>query len=216
MIREGDSFDYRGWLRRIREEEAEAKQVLPVFCPGGPVASEIGDLTNTPDRLDAWENSVPIIRAKSPPIPRAVHRSDHKAREKSSEDRLKRRLAAVCDAFDEFQESRVRDAVYGYLKVVFAVVVDHKGRRRTKRLLQRAFHFAGLPFDKNADPFAVIIRCTSEQNLDCKTISKYARALRYAAHCKKRRTPLKKFVKKMGGINACAERYAIYLGRGTR
>ena len=26
--------------------------------------------------------------------------------------------------------------------------------------------------------------------------------------------PLKTFVKKMGGINACADRYAIYLGRG--
>jgi hypothetical protein len=56
--------------------------------------------------------------------------------------------------------------------------------------------------------------CTSERNIDNKTISKWARALRYAAHCKKRGTPLNRFVKKMGGINACAKRYAIYLGRG--
>ena len=122
----------------------------------------------------------------------------------------------MSDAWDEFQESRVRDAVYGYLKAVFAFVVDYKGRRRTKRLLRRAFQFAGLPFDKNADPFAAVIRCTSERNVDNKTISKWARALRYAAHCKRPRTPLKRFIKKMGGINACAERYAIYLGRGRR
>ena len=84
-----------------------------------------------------------------------------------------------------FQESRVRDAIYGYLKTVFAVVVDHKGRRQTKRLLRRAFQFAGLAFDKNADPFAAVIRCTSERNVDNKTISKWARALRYVAHCKR-------------------------------
>ena len=122
----------------------------------------------------------------------------------------------VCDAWDDFQECRKRDAVYGYLKTVFALVVDCTGRRRTKRLLQRAFQFAGLPFDENADPFAAVIRCTSERNVDNKTISKWARALRYAAHCKRPRTPLKTFVKKMGGINACAERYAIYVGRGRR
>jgi hypothetical protein len=121
----------------------------------------------------------------------------------------------VCDAWDDFQECRERDAVYGYLKTVFAVVVDYKGRRRTKRLLRRAFQFAGLPLDKNADPFAAVIRCTSEGNVDNKTISKWATALRYAAHCKKPGTPLKTFIKKMGGINACAERYAIYLGRAA-
>lgn len=104
--------------------------------------------------------------------------------------------------------------MFSYLATVFAVVVDHKGRRRTKQLLRRAFQFAGLPVDKNADPFATVIRCTSERNVDNKTISKWARALRYAAYCKRPRTSLKRFVKKMGGINACAERYAIYLGRG--
>jgi hypothetical protein len=27
MIREGDNFDYHKWLKRVREEEAQAKQV---------------------------------------------------------------------------------------------------------------------------------------------------------------------------------------------
>jgi hypothetical protein len=119
------------------------------------------------------------------------------------------------DAFDEFQESRARDAMYGYLKAVFALVEDCKGRRRTKRLLRRAFQFAGLSFDKNADPFATVIRCTSERDIDNKTISKWARALRYAAHCKSPKTGLKRFMKKMGGINGCADRHTRYLGRGS-
>ena len=214
-IREGDNFDYRKWLRRVREEEAQAKQ-FPATCFLGELPpSEIGDLTNTPDLRDVRAISVPVLHAKSPPTARAVDRSDHNAQRESPQDRLRRRLIRVSDAFDEFQGSRVRDAVYGYLKAVFALVVDCKGRRQTTRLLRRAFQFAGLPVDKNADPFAAVIRCTCERNIDNKTISKWARALRYAARCKRPRTKLQAFIKKMGGINACAERYTIYLGRGS-
>ena len=198
LIREGDNFDYRTWLRRVREEEAQAKQVPVAFSSGEAVAFEMGDLTNTPDRLDARTNEEPVLQAKSAPIPMARYRSDQKAREKGSRDRLGQRLVLVCHARDDFQECRARDAVYGYLKAVFALVVDCKGRRRTKRLLRRAFQFAGLPFDKNADPFAAVIRCTSERAIDNKTISKWARALRYAARCKKPRARLRTFIKKNG------------------
>ena len=215
MISEGEHFDYRTWLRRVREEEAQSKQVPVVFSSGEAVASEIGDLTNMSEHVGALGNSGSALQAKSAPIPE-VYRSDRKTREESSEDRLRQRLMVVCNAWDDFQECRKRDAVYSYLKAVFALVVDCTGRRRTKRLLQRAFQFAGLPPDKNAEPFAAVIRCTSERNIDNKTISKWARALRYAAQCKKPRMPLKTFVKKMGGINACADRYAIYLGRGRQ
>ena len=158
LIREGDNFDYRKWLRRVREEEAQAKQ-FPATCFLGELPpSEIGDLTNTPDLRDVRAISVPELHAKSPPTARAVHRSDHKAQRESPQDRLRRRLIRVSDAFDEFQRSRVRDAVYDYLKAVFALVVDYKGRKRTKRLLRSAFQFAGLQFDKNADPFATVRR----------------------------------------------------------
>ena len=61
MIREGDDFEYRRWLRRVREEEAQAKQVPAAFSSGESAAREIGDLTNTPDRLDAWANSEPVL-----------------------------------------------------------------------------------------------------------------------------------------------------------
>ena len=216
LIREGDNFDYRMWLRRVREEEAEAKQVPTSFSTGESVVLEIGNLNNTPDRCGAWASSGSALLAKSETMPRAAYRSEYQARGENPKDRLRRRLMSVSDAFDESQECRGRDAVYRYLKAIFAVVMDHKGQRRTKRLLRHAFQFAGLAFDKNADPFAAIIRCTSERNVDNKTISKWARALRYAAHCNVPQKRLKTFMKKMGGINACAERFAIYLGRGSR
>jgi hypothetical protein len=217
MIREGDNFDYRKWLRRVREVEAQAKQVEEAsFSSGESIAAQMGYLTNTPDPSEPSIKAEPALRTNSSPIPRVRRQLDREAISRSPQTGLWQRLVMVCNAWDDFQESRKRDAVYGYLKAVFALVVDCKGRRRTKRLLRRAFQFAGLSFDENADPFAAVIRCTSECNVDNKTISKWARALRYAVHCKRPRTPLKTFIKKMGGINACAERYTIYLGRGSR
>ena len=215
-IQEGDDFDYRSWVRHVRQEETKAKEAPAELSFGKSVTPALGDLSKMPDRLDARANAASAVPAKSIPIPTPVYGSDHKVRRESPQNRLRRRLAMVSDAFDEFQESRVRDAIYGYLKAVFALVVDCKGRRKTKRLLQRTFQFAGLPFDKSADPFAAVIRCTSERRLDCKSISKYSRALRYAARCKKPRTSLKTFMKEMGGVGGCADRFARYLGRGSQ
>jgi hypothetical protein len=99
--------------------------------------------------------------------------------------------------------------VYGYLGAVFETVMHYKVRRKTNRLLRHASEFANLPFDGNADPFTAVIRCTSE-NADNKTISKWARALRYVARSKESGMPLKTFMKGAGGVNACAENYARY------
>jgi hypothetical protein len=33
MVREGDNFDYDKWLKRVREEEAQAKQVPTGLLP---------------------------------------------------------------------------------------------------------------------------------------------------------------------------------------
>jgi hypothetical protein len=96
---------------------------------------------------------------------------------------------------------------------VFAIVEHYRVRRRTKRLLRRASEFSGLPFDEQADPFTAVIRCTSADEVDNKTISKWARALRYVTQCKEPRMPLKTFMKEAGGVNACADRHAKYLGR---
>jgi hypothetical protein len=79
-------------------------------------------------------------------------------------------------------------------------------RRRSRKLLRHAFEFAELPFDKNANAFAAVIRCTCADRADNKTISKWARALRYVARCKVSPTPFRMFMKQAGGVNACADR----------
>ena len=213
LRREGDQFDYWNWLQRVRDEEAQENSVPAVMSSGESPVLKSANPTGTLDRREARANSETWVTPKPAPVPGPLRRSDHEPRSETQETRLRRRLGKVSDACDKFQASRARDAVYGYLEAVFSTLLHYKVRRRTKRLLRHAFKFAGLPFDKNADPFATLIRCTCEQELDNKTISKWARALRYVAHCKVPRAQLKTFMKEPGGVNACAERYARYYGR---
>jgi hypothetical protein len=118
---------------------------------------------------------------------------------KTSKARLRRWLGKVHRACEHFQSSRGRDAVYGYLEAVFAIVEHFKVRRRTTTLLRHAFEFANLPLDKNADPFTAVIRCTCGNGADNKMISKWSRALRYASRRKEPDMRLKTFMKKAGG-----------------
>ena len=119
-----------------------------------------------------------------------------------------RRLEKIREAWNDFQSSRTRDAVYGYLARVFAIVEYYKVRRKIRKLLRHTFEFADLRFNKNADPFTAIIRCTSYNHVDGKTISKWARALRYVARSKEPDIELRTFMKEAGGVNACADLYA--------
>jgi hypothetical protein len=215
MIREGDDFDYYKWLKRVREEESQASHVPTAFTSGELVAAGMGILINT---SRPYPSITPrqALPAKTAPLPRALCQLRHEASRETPETRLRRRLEKIRDAWDDFQASRARDAVYGYLEAVFAIVEHYRTRRRLNRLLRHAFAFADLPFDKKADPFTAVIRCTCDDIVDNKTISKWARALRYAARCKEPGARLKAFMKQAGGVNACADLFARYFGRGAR
>ena len=71
---------------------------------------------------------------------------------------------------------------------------------------------------REAEPFAAVILCTADHRdrVDERTRSKWSRVLRYAAEFKEVDEPLRDFVKRKGGINVCAERYARRLGRVAR
>jgi hypothetical protein len=212
LIRQGDNFDYFRWLQKVREEESQAKQIPATFTSGKIIASEIEPPIGTTDCRSASLNSGPAARAA--PLPKA--RSHHEPRNKTPKARLRQRLEKIHDAWDDFQTSRARDAVYGYLGAVFEIVMHYRVRRRTNKLLRHAFKFADQPLDKNANPFTAVIRYTCDDEIDSKTISKWGRALRYVARCKKPSTRLKTFMKEAGGVNACADRHAKCFGRGRR
>ena len=204
------------WLQTVREEESQAKQGAATSTSGKIIALEIDPPIGTTDCRSASLNSGPAPMTRAAPVPRAIYRSHHELRNKTPKARLKRRLEKIRDAWDDFQSSRARDAVYGYLGAVFEIVMHYRVRRRTNKLLRHAFKVANLPFDKNANPFTAVIRCTCDDEIDSKTISKWARALRYVAHCKLPKMRVEAFMKRVGGVNACADFYARYYGRGAR
>ena len=213
LIRQGDNFDYFKWLQTVREEESQAKQIPATFTSGKIIAPEIDPPIGTTDCRSASLNSGPAPMTRAAPLARA--RSHHEPRNKTPKARLRRRLEKIRDAWDDFQASRARDAVYGYLEAVFAIVEHYKVRRRTNKLLRHAFKFANLPFDKNANPFTAVIRCTCDDEIDSKTISKWARALRYVAHCKRPEMRVEAFMKRVGGVNACADLYSRRFGQSS-
>jgi hypothetical protein len=156
----GDNFDYDQWLKRVREEEAQATRDQTAITFREAVAAHVHDPINPSDSRDARPSlgSVPI--SKLALSPRALRRPHRQAKSKTPKARLMRWLERISSAWDDFRTSRTRDAVYGYLRAVFAIVEHYRVRRRTKRLLRQAFKFANLPFDRNADPFTAVIRRT--------------------------------------------------------
>jgi hypothetical protein len=216
MIREGDQFDYDKWLKRVREQEAQAKQLSAPSTTDYAATAQIGNRISSSDSRHAWPRSAPALVAKTQSMAMAKGRSNLNLRDNAKKARLRRRFERVDDAWNAFQTSRARDAVYEYLDAVFSIVMHYRVRRRTKRLLRHAFRFAKLQFDKNVDPFTAIIRCTCGDAADNKMVSKWARALRYAARRKPAGMRLKAFMKTAGGVNACAARYARLKGRHRR
>jgi hypothetical protein len=215
MIREGDNFDYDRWLKTVRQKEAEAKQAEATDPSRDLAALDLVKPVSTPDDQHVRSNPASLI-PKTIQVPRAFHRPHCQAKSQTPKALLRRWLEKVRRAWEDFQSSRSRDAVYGYLESVFAIVAHFRVRRRTNALLRHAFEFANFPLDKNADPFAAIIRCTSDRDIDSKTVSKWSHALRYVARSKKPDCGLGTFMKEAGGINACAGLYAKYFGRGHR
>jgi hypothetical protein len=209
MIREGDNFDYHGWLKKVREEEAQAKQLSAACVPAEEVASAlIGRRLIAPHYSQLGRGGTAAAIGNTVSVSRDIRQSNQDMRGTTPKARLRRWLQKVSAAWDDFQADRGRDAVYDYLQAVFAIVMHFKVRRRTNKLLRRAFEFADLSFDKNADPFTAVIRCTCGDAADNKMISKWARALRYVAECKEPGTRLKAFMKAEGGVNECAAGYA--------
>ena len=94
---------------------------------------------------------------------------------------------------------------------VAAKVSAAPSRWRTAR---RALRLQNIGLSDHDEPFAAIIRCTSDAGkVDKRTRSKWSRVLRYALEHKSHAEPLDQFIKDRGGINACASRFARCLGR---
>jgi hypothetical protein len=127
---------------------------------------------------------------------------------------LRQGLLRVRNAWEESQASRARSAIYTYLTAAFDLVGWWTAEGCALEHAHKALRLRNMtPFD-DEEPFAAIIRCTSAPSkVDKRTRSKWSRALRYAISCKPIDEPLDRFMKRKGGINECAARFARCLGR---
>src|SRR6476660_7632547 len=118
---------------------------------------------------------------------------------------LKQDLLRVRNAWEESQARRERDAIYGYLTAVFELVAWWMAENRALERAQKALRLRHItPFD-HEEPFAAIIRCTADPGkVDKRTRSKWSCVLRYALAYRVASEPLVQFIKRNGGINACA------------
>jgi hypothetical protein len=124
-----------------------------------------------------------------------------------TDEALKQDLLRVQNAWEESQASRERDAIYSYLGAVFDLVAWWLAENRAVERARKAVRLRHItPFD-GEEPFAVVIRCTSDpRKVDKRTRSKWSRALRYAISRKPVDEPLDQFIQDRGGINKCAAR----------
>jgi hypothetical protein len=127
---------------------------------------------------------------------------------------LREDLRRVRNAWEDCQAKRDRDAIYSYLTAVFNLVAWWAAENCALERARKALRLRCLEPSDHDEPFAAIIRCTSDPGkVDKRTRSKWSRVMRYAADYKPPGEPLDLFVKRKGGINACATRFARCLGR---
>jgi hypothetical protein len=84
------------------------------------------------------------------------------------------------------------------------VAVWQKDNRAVERA-KRALRIKGWKGGHKIESFAAVISCTSSRKkIDPKARSKWAHALMFAAEYKAPSEPLEHFIRRHGGINACA------------
>ena len=123
-----------------------------------------------------------------------------------SDAALNQELETLRDLWLRVQSSRPRGAVYEYLTAAYEIVLCWKIEDQQVQRAKRALKINGLaPPVNDPEPFAAVIAASvSPKKLDRRQLSKYSRALRYAASCDCRPKRLKRFIKDRGGLNSCA------------
>ena len=122
---------------------------------------------------------------------------------------LRQDLLRLRTAWEACQVNRARNAIYSYLTAVFDLVAWWTVEKRALERAHKALRLQRMcPFD-DEEPFAAVIRCTADTaKVDKRTRSKWSRVLRYALEYKSDSEPLDQFIKRKGGINKCAGRFA--------
>jgi hypothetical protein len=116
-------------------------------------------------------------------------------------------LWIVRGTWDKSQEDRSRVAIYRYLTALYRLVRKWTNQKCLDGCIRHAIEIDGGCSIKNGDPFSVVIYCTSSPaQVDKRTRSKWASALRFVQTHKPKSERLMTFMRKNGGINGCASK----------
>ena len=120
-------------------------------------------------------------------------------------DPVRAGIAKARKAWDEYQANGEfsRDAVYGYLQVVFDLVQQWKKRGMADEYSLKALKRHEWTIRMKADPYARVIYCSSEA--EPKKRSKWAIIMQWVAENNKKARSFTEFVTKNGGLNKCVE-----------
>jgi hypothetical protein len=131
-----------------------------------------------------------------------------------SSSALRQDLQRVRDAWNDCQCCRDRKAIYGYLDAVYGLVAWWSAEGQEIDRVRQALRLQRLKVSDREDSFAAIIRCTADPaKANKQTRSKWSRLMRYATLRKPDSEPLNQFIRRKGGINACADRFTKRLGQ---
>lgn len=137
---------------------------------------------------------------------KVLNRENKSALSGQLQDPIAAGLAQARKAWKEYRANAKydRNAVYVYLQAVFDVVQQWKLGGRADEYSLKALKRQKFSIRMNADAYARMIYCTSEED-DPKQRSKWAIIMAWVATHNKRRRSFTEFVKKNGGLNKCAE-----------
>jgi hypothetical protein len=120
-------------------------------------------------------------------------------------DPVRAGIAKARKAWDEYKENRKynKNAVYGYLQVVFDLVQQWEKRGVADKYSLEALKQHDFPIRMKADPYARVICCSSDA--EPKKRSKWAIIMQWVAANNKKARSFTEFVTKNGGLNKCVE-----------
>lgn len=125
---------------------------------------------------------------------------------------LERDLERLRQAWQDSQQTRIRESVYRYLTAVFELSQVWEAE---DSLVKRAEGALQLMFPRTTltgDPHSLLILCTADRT-HRRTVSKWSRVLRFASQAKKTEETFKEFVRRHGGINQAASTFTARLRR---
>jgi hypothetical protein len=110
-------------------------------------------------------------------------------------------------AWDEYQANAEfsRDAVYGYLQVVFDIIQGWKREGVADEYTLKALKQHDFPIRMKADPFGRLIYCSTGTWDNPQMRSKWANVMQWVAKHNKKARSFTEFVTKNGGLNKCAD-----------